>query len=115
MCGNGEQIDADDQAGVQAGGARQRPGEQSGFLARYSDRMAGSSASHHLVQRLEEFRILPIGVSRQNVGMRLLPDGNRSRPTKQSEGKARQSQQGAGLCLWGSQKSMHSMERRPEQ
>jgi hypothetical protein len=112
---DGEQVDADDQLGVQTGGPCQGPGAQSAFLARDKDGMAGSGGSHRDVQRLESLRILLIGLSCRKVGMRLLPDGNRSRPTKQGEGKARQSQQRAGLCLRGLQKSMRRMERRLEQ
>src|SRR5436189_4680204 len=115
MPGHGEQIDPDDQGGMQAGGPRQRPGAQGAFLARHGDGMAGNASTHDPVQRPDGLRVPYAGLLRRKVSMRLLPDRDGSRPTEQGEGKAGQSQKDPGLCFRGPRYSMRSTESRPEQ
>src|SRR5262245_13430348 len=115
MSSDGVQVHADDQGGVQAGGTRQRPRAKGEFFARHRDGMAGNGSAHGLVQCRDGPCFPLAGLSRWKASMGLLPDCNGSRPTEQSKGKPGQSQKGPRLGFRGSQKSMRSMEGRPEQ
>src|SRR4051812_4208625 len=114
MSGHGEQIDPDDQGGIQAGSPRQRPGAQGAFLTRHGDGMAGNGSTHDAVKRPDGLRVPSAALLRRKVSMRLSPDRDGARPTEQGEGKAGPSQKHPRLCFTGPQKSMRSMESRPE-
>jgi hypothetical protein len=93
MAGQGKQVDADHQRGVQSRGASQGPAAQGSFLALHLKGMAGRGGASGLIYLADRLLLGLIRLPGFKVGVRFLPDGDGSRPAEQAKGDASQAQE----------------------